>query len=813
MSSLNPETAERTTDPVCGMTVDPDTAKHVLEYDGARYVFCCAGCRSKFERDPERYFDPAGAGRPPEAHDHDGSDAAEYICPMCPEVASEVPAPCPKCGMALEPSFVPPATRTRFTCPMHPESMRDEAGDCPICGMALEPVTVSLEAAPNPELIDMTRRFRIGAILTVPLLVMAMGEIVPGLATLLEGGWNPWAQLALATPVTLWAGWPFFARGWRSIWTGHLNMFTLVAIGTGTAFLYSLVAVLAPDLFPRGFRLDDGRVGLYFEAAAVITTLVLLGQVLELRARERTSGALKALLDLAPKTAWRVGEDGEAREVALDRVEAGDRLRVRPGDRVPVDGVVLEGHGSVDESMVSGEAIPVEKTEGAPLVGGTINGTGGLVMRAEKVGRETMLARIVQMVAEAQRSRAPIQRLADSVAGYFVPAVLLVAAVAFVVWALIGPAPALAYALVAAVSVLIIACPCALGLATPMSIMVGVGRGARLGVLIKNAEALERFEKVDTLVVDKTGTLTAGKPELETVVAIGEWREDALLAMAAGLEQASEHPLADAIVSGAKARGIELRGVRDFRSVTGKGVMARLGDDEVALGNHALMVEREIETGPLDPEAERLRSDGATAMFLAVNGRAAGLIAVADPIKETTPAALAALASDGVRVVMLTGDNRTTAEAVARRLGIDDVEADVLPEQKSEVVRRLREAGRVVAMAGDGVNDAPALALADIGIAMGSGTDVAMESAGVTLVKGDLGGIVRARRLSRATMRNIRQNLFFAFVYNALGVPIAAGVFFPLFGLSLNPMIAAAAMSLSSVSVVANALRLRRARL
>ena len=813
MSSLNPETAERTTDPVCGMTVDPDTAKHVLEYDGARYVFCCAGCRSKFERDPERYLDPAGAGRPPEAHDHDGSDAAEYICPMCPEVASEVPAPCPKCGMALEPSFVPPATRTRFTCPMHPEIMRDEAGDCPICGMALEPVTVSLEDAPNPELIDMTRRFRIGAILTVPLLVMAMGEIVPGLATLLEGGWNPWAQLALATPVTLWAGWPFFARGWRSIWTGHLNMFTLVAIGTGTAFLYSLVAVLAPDLFPRGFRLDDGRVGLYFEAAAVITTLVLLGQVLELRARERTSGALKALLDLAPKTAWRVGEDGEAREVALDRVEAGDRLRVRPGDRVPVDGVVLEGHGSVDESMVSGEAIPVEKTEGAPLVGGTINGTGGLVMRAEKVGRETMLARIVQMVAEAQRSRAPIQRLADSVAGYFVPAVLLVAAVAFVVWALIGPAPALAYALVAAVSVLIIACPCALGLATPMSIMVGVGRGARLGVLIKNAEALERFEKVDTLVVDKTGTLTAGKPELETVVAIGEWREDALLAMAAGLEQTSEHPLADAIVSGAKARGIELRGVRDFRSVTGKGVMARLGDDEVALGNYALMVEREIETGPLDPEAERLRSDGATAMFLAVNGRAAGLIAVADPIKETTPAALAALASDGVRVVMLTGDNRTTAEAVARRLGIDDVEADVLPEQKSEVVRRLREAGRVVAMAGDGVNDAPALAQADIGIAMGSGTDVAMESAGVTLVKGDLGGIVRARRLSRATMRNIRQNLFFAFVYNALGVPIAAGVFFPLFGLSLNPMSAAAAMSLSSVSVVANALRLRRARL
>jgi Cu+-exporting ATPase len=715
--------------------------------------------------------------------------------------------------MALEPAIAFPATRTQFTCPMHPEIVTDEAGECPICGMALEPITVAAEESTSPELIDMTRRFWVSAGITAPLLVIAMGELIPGLAGVVRGAWNPWAQLALATPAVLWAGWPFFVRGWKSLVTRNLNMFTLIAIGTGAAYGYSLAAVLAPDIFPEGFRDDAGNVGLYFEAAAVITTLVLLGQVLELRARERTSGALRALLDLAPKTARRLGKDGEEEEVPLDRVERGDRLRVRPGDSIPVDGVVVEGHSSVDESMVTGEPIPIEKTVGAAVIGGTINGTGGLIMEAEKVGRDTMLARIFQMVAEAQRSRAPIQRLADSVAGYFVPVVIIVAILAFVVWAFLGPPPALAYALLAAVSVLIIACPCALGLATPMSIMVGIGRGAQAGVLIKNAEALERFEKVDTLVVDKTGTLTEGKPQLREVVSLGEEDENELLALAASLERASEHPLAEAIVAGARARNVALADPSEFQSITGKGVMARVRDREVVLGNASLMADRGIDTSGLDQSAEALRREGATAMFVAVDGRAAGLIAVADPIKETTPSALQALKAEGIRVVMLTGDNRTTAEAVARKLGIEDVEADVLPDHKNEVVRRLREQGRVVAMAGDGVNDAPALAQADIGIAMGSGTDVAIESAGVTLVKGDLNGIVRARRLSRATMRNIRQNLFFAFVYNSLGVPIAAGVFYPLFGMLLSPMIAAAAMSISSVSVVGNALRLRKTRI
>jgi Cu+-exporting ATPase len=696
---------------------------------------------------------------------------------------------------------------------MHPEIVRDEAGECPICGMALEPITVAAEESTSPELIDMTRRFLVSAGITAPLLVIAMGELIPGLAGVVRGAWNPWAQLALATPAVLWAGWPFFVRGWKSMVTRNLNMFTLIAIGTGAAYGYSLAAVLAPDIFPEGFRDGAGNVGLYFEAAAVITTLVLLGQVLELRARERTSGALRALLDLAPRTARRLGKDGEEEEVPLDRVERGDRLRVRPGDSIPVDGVVVEGHSSVDESMVTGEPIPIEKTVGAAVIGGTINGTGGLIMEAEKVGRDTMLARIFQMVAEAQRSRAPIQRLADSVAGYFVPVVIIVAILAFTVWAFLGPPPALAYALLAAVSVLIIACPCALGLATPMSIMVGIGRGAQAGVLIKNAEALERFEKVDTLVVDKTGTLTQGKPQLREVVSLGEEDENELLALAASLERASEHPLAEAIVAGARARNVALADPSGFQSITGKGVMARVRDREVVLGNASLMADRGIDTSGLDQSAEALRREGATAMFVAVDGRAAGLVAVADPIKETTPSALQALKAEGIRVVMLTGDNRTTAEAVARKLGIEDVEADVLPDHKNEVVRRLREQGRVVAMAGDGVNDAPALAQADIGIAMGSGTDVAIESAGVTLVKGDLNGIVRARRLSRATMRNIRQNLFFAFVYNSLGVPIAAGVLYPLFGMLLSPMIAAAAMSLSSVSVVGNALRLRKTRI
>jgi Cu+-exporting ATPase len=783
MSNTPVETMEKTTDPVCGMTVDPATAKHRVEHEDVVHVFCCAGCAEKFAKDPARYLGDAGAKacphHGPQGHAHapvaggaSSAAAGEYICPMCPGVSSDKPAACPKCGMALEPAMVIPATRTQYTCPMHPEIIRDEPGDCPICGMALEPVTVSAEEPPNPEL----------TALTVPLLVITMGELVPGLAAILRGSWNPWTQLALATPVVLWAGWPFFERGWKSVVTRNLNMFTLIAIGTGTAYLYSLTAVLAPDMFPDGFRDHAGNVGLYFEAAAVITVLVLLGQVLELRARERTSGALRALLDLAPKTARRLGKDGEEEEVPLDLVQSGDRLRVRPG--VPVDGVVVEGHSSVDESMVTGEPIPVEKTAGAAVIGGTINGTGSLIMRAEKVGRDTMLARIVQMVADAQRSRAPIQRLADSVAGYFVPAVILVAVLAFAAWAFLGPPPALAYALLAAVSVLIIACPCALGLATPMSIMVGVGRGAQAGVLIKNAEALERFEKVDTLVVDKTGTLTQGKPALKEVIASGDLEEGELLALAASLERASEHPLAEAIVAGAKARGVALADPSAFESVTGKGVMARVGDREVALGNAGLMADRGIDTSGLEQRAESLRGDGATVMFVAVDGKAAGLVAVADPIKETTPAALRALKAEGIHVVMLTGDNRTTAEAVAKKLGIEEVEAGVLPDHKNEVVRRLRAAGRVVAMA-----------------------------AGVTLVKGDLNGIVRALRLSRATMRNIRQNLFFAFIYNSLGVPIAAGVFYPLFGVLLSPMIAAAAMSLSSVSVIGNALRLRKTRI
>jgi Cu+-exporting ATPase len=733
-----------------------------------------------------------------------------YLCPMCPEVHSATPAACPSCGMALEPVTPRAATKVQYTCPMHPEIVRDEPGNCPICGMALEPVTVTVEQPPNPELIDMTRRFWIAAALTAPLLVITMGEMVPGLRTLLSGAWNPWVQLLLATPVVAWAGWPFFERGWTSVVTGRLNMFTLIAIGTGTAYLYSLVTALAPGLFPDGFRDPSGRVGLYFEAAAVITALVLLGQVLELRARERTGGALRALLDLAPKNTIRLADDGSEQQVPLALVEAGDRLRVRPGDAVPVDGEVVEGHSSVDESMVTGEPIPVEKLKGAMVIGGTLNGTGSFVMRADKVGSDTMLARIVQMVADAQRSRAPIQRLADTVAGYFVPAMIGAAALAFIAWAVWGPAPALSYALLAAVSVLIIACPCALGLATPMSIMVGTGRGAQAGVLIKNAEALERFEKVDTLVVDKTGTLTEGRPRLSEIFATEGEDQDRLLAMAASLERASEHPLAEAIVSAAQDRDVALQDPDRFSSVTGKGVTGTIGGKRVALGNASLMADQAVDISELATRADAMRRDGATVMFIAVDGAAAGLIAVADPIKETTPAALEALRREGLRVVMLTGDNRTTANAVAAKLGIDEVEAEVLPDHKNDVVRRLREQGRVVAMAGDGVNDAPALAQADIGIAMGTGTDVAIESAGVTLVRGDLNGIVRARRLSRATMRNIRQNLFFAFIYNALGVPVAAGVLYPVFGVLLSPMIAAAAMSLSSVSVIGNALRLRR---
>lgn len=719
--------------------------------------------------------------------------------------------------MALEPATLMPRQRqVQYTCPMHPEVMQDEPGDCQKCGMALEPVTVSTEDV-NPELVDMTRRFWGGAILTVPILVLAMGGFVPGLGPLLErafpGQLAHWLELALATPVVLWAGWPFFQRGWNSVATWNLNMFTLIAIGVGAAYGYSAAATLAPGIFPAALRDLSGEIGVYYEVAAAIIVLVLLGQMLELRARERTGSALRALLDLAPQTARRITSDGDEEEVPLDRIQHGDRLRVRPGDKVPVDGDLQEGRSAVDESMVTGEPMPVEKTIGDKVIGGTVNGTGGFVMQAERVGSETMLAQIVQMVAEAQRSRAPIQRLADVVASYFVPAVVGIAVLAFAIWAIWGPAPALAHALVAAVAVLIIACPCALGLATPMSIQVGIGRGAQAGVLIKDAEALERLEKVDTLIIDKTGTLTEGRPRvvaIETGDGIGR---DELLRLAASLERSSEHPLAAAIVEAAKDRDLKLADAGDFDAPTGKGVIGRVEGRHIALGNARLLVDLGLNAERFAGEAEDLRRDGQTVMFVVVNDAVAGLIGVADPIKETTAEAIQELRADGLRIVMLTGDNRTTAEAVARKLDIDNVEADVLPQEKGEIVRQQRAQGRVVAMAGDGVNDAPALAEADVGIAMGTGTDVAIQSAGVTLVKGDLAGIVRARHLSRAVMRNIRQNLFLAFVYNSLGVPVAAGVLYPVIGLLLSPMIAAAAMSLSSLSVVGNALRLRAAKI
>jgi Cu+-exporting ATPase len=719
--------------------------------------------------------------------------------------------------MALEPvAPAPVRARTQWTCPMHPQIVRDAPGSCPICGMALEPRTVGAEEGPDPELVDMTRRFWIGLGLSVPLLAFAMGDMLPGepLRHFVPGRVAAWLQLILATPVVLWAGWPFFVRAWASIVNRSLNMFTLIALGTGTAYVYSVAGTVAPGLFPESFRTHGGEVGLYFEAAAIITVLVLLGQVLELRARSRTSSAIRALLNLAPPTARQLRPDGSEQDVPLEVVAAGDRVRVRPGERIPVDGVVLEGASAVDESMVTGESIPVEKGTGSRVTGGTVNGTGSLVMRAERVGSETLLARIVQMVAEAQRTRAPIQRLADQVSAWFVPAVVVIAVLTFIGWSLWGPEPRLAYGLVNAVAVLIIACPCALGLATPMSIMVGTGRGAQAGVLVKNAEALELTEKVDTLVVDKTGTLTEGKPRLTVVKAARGYDETTILRLAAGLERASEHPLAAAILAGAAERGVTVAAPEDFRSLTGKGVVGRVEGHAVALGNLALLQELGVGVDLSLPEAaDNLRSDGQTVMLVAVDGRAAGLIGVADPIKPSAPGALQTLRQSGLHIVMLTGDSRRTAEAVARKLGIDDVEAEVLPERKSEVVRDLQAKGRKVAMAGDGVNDAPALAQADVGIAMGTGTDVAIESASIALVKGDLRGIVRARRLSRATMRNIRENLFFAFVYNALGVPVAAGVLYPVFGLLLSPIIASAAMTFSSVSVIGNALRLRRAEL
>ncbi len=728
--------------------------------------------------------------------------------------ASSSPIPRNIC-IGRPPKRAPPVPAgTIYTCPMHPEIRQVGPGSCPICGMALEPLSATAETGPSDELINMRRRFWIGVALAVPLVILEMGAHVPDLD--LHRYIFPqaavWVQFLLATPVVLWAGWPFFVRGWASVRNRSLNMFSLIALGVGAAYVYSLAAIFAPGLFPESLR-TDGVVAVYFEAAAVITVLALLGQVLELRAREQTGGAIRALLNLAPKTARRIGDDGNDQEIPLEQVQIGNRLRVRPGDSVPVDGIVVEGRSAVDELMVTGESLPVEKEQGASVIGGTINGTGSLVMRAEKIGADTMLARIVQMVAEAQRSRAPIQRLADSVSAWFVPAVILVAVMAFVAWMIWGPPPAFAYALVAAVSVVIIACPCALGLATPMSIMVGVGKGATAGVLIKNAEALERFEKIDTLVVDKTGTLTEGKPRVVAVLAAQGFDEATVLSLGASLERSSEHPLAAAIVASAKERSTDLKDVTNFSSVTGKGVTGTIGGRKVAIGNTKLLQDLGVASADLDRQAEELRRDGATAMFVAVDGQPAGIIAVADPIKATTPAALASLRADGVRIVMLTGDNRTTAQAVADKLGIADIEAEVLPEQKNAIVRRLRSEGRAVAMAGDGVNDAPALAEADVGVAMGTGTDVAMQSAGVTLVKGDLAGIARARALSRATMRNIRQNLVLAFVYNALGIPLAAGVLYPAFGLLLSPIVAAAAMSFSSVSVIANSLRLRFARL
>ena len=756
-------------DPVCGMSVDPSTAKHKTEHAGSTYYFCCAGCLTKFTTDPARYL----------------------------------------AGTAAPAVKAPPITGAIYTCPMHPEVRQVGPGTCPICGMGLEPVDVTGTNEKNPELIDMTRRFWIGLALSLPVIALEMGSHLFGFHWL-QPHMSNLVQLLFATPVVLWAGQPFLERGVRSLKTGHLNMFTLIALGTGIAWTYSVVVILAPNLFPPAVRGHDGAIPVYFESAAVITVLVLLGQVLELQARERTSGAIRALLDLAPKTARRVRDDGSDEDIGLELVVVGDRLRVRPGDKVPVDGVVIDGRSTIDESMVTGESMPVTKSIAAKVIGGTVNRSGAFVMRAEGVGRDTMLARIVAMVAEAQRSRAPIQRLADQVAAWFVPTVISIALIAFGAWSIWGPEPRFVFGLIAAVSVLIIACPCALGLATPMSIMVGVGRGAQTGVLIKNAEALERMERVDTIVIDKTGTLTEGKPAVVAVRTTDGFSEIDVLGLAAGLERHSEHPLALAILHAAEERHLSVREATNFDSPPGKGVTGNIDGKPIVIGNADFLKEHGIDVAPLTAEAETMRQDGATAIYLASDGRLAGTIAIADPIKSTTPEALSLLRDKGLRVVMLTGDNCTTAEAIARRLGITEIESDVLPDRKSAIVARLRQEGHVVAMAGDGVNDAPALATADVGIAMGTGTDAAMESAGITLVKGDLMGIVRARKLSAATMRNIRQNLFFAFIYNAAGVPIAAGILYPVFGVLLSPIIAAAAMALSSVSVIGNALRLSK---
>jgi P-type Cu+ transporter len=827
-------------DPVCGMNVNPATAKYSHEYDGRKYYFCCAACGEKFKLNPRQYLTRAGAGLVtlgmPAATkpSHDASAAASqtvaessahgaepaYVCPMCSEVHEKKPGACPSCGMALERDVPLTAARTEYTCPMHPEIVRPGPGSCPICGMALEPRTVSAADEENPELRDMTRRFWVGVALTAPLFVIAMGGmLVHGFLGQLTINRvvlaKPWLEFILATPVVLWCGLPFFQRFWTSLVNRSPNMFTLIGLGTGVAYIYSVVATVAPRIFPESMRTMGGYPDVYFEAAAAITTLVLLGQVMELRARSRTSAAIRALLDLSPKTARLIVADGTGGEVtekdiSLEHVKPGDRLRVRPGEKIPVDGVVLEGRSAVDESMITGESIPVEKSPDSRVIGATINSTGSFIMRAERVGSETLLAQIVQLVGRAQRSRAPIQRLADRVAAWFVPAVVGVSAVTFAAWFLLGPQPRLAHALVNAVAVLIIACPCALGLATPMAIMVGTGRGAHAGVLIKNAEALETLEKIDTLVVDKTGTLTEGKPKLTSVTPRGEFLADELLRLAASLERASEHPLAASIVAGAKERELKLSDVKEFRSSPGKGVSGIVEGKRVAAGNEQFMQDERI-VAPKRPE--NWPAEGETAIYVGIDGKFAGWLCAGDPLKPNLARIVGELTAQGLRVVMLTGDNRATAEAVARSANIKEFEAEVLPEGKLEVIRKLQGQGRVVAMAGDGINDAPALAQADVGVAMGTGTDVAMESGGITLLKGDLTGILRARKLSQATMRNIRENLFFAFIYNAVGVPIAAGVLYPFFGLLLSPVLAAAAMSFSSVSVIANALRLRRVKL
>jgi P-type Cu+ transporter len=838
------------------MTVVPERAAARVEHLGKTFYFCCSGCATKFRAEPAKYLNakepvtmahgatlvqlggpkpspgssPAlgsvvasAAVRSPVAEPKDlrvfesprpaqSALTNDYTCPMDPEVHQDHPGACPKCGMALEASLPTiAATRVEYTCPMHPEIVRSEPGSCPICGMALEPRTVAATEEANPELVDMTRRFWISVVLTIPVIALGMSDVIPGqpLQHLLATRALGWIEFILATPVVLWGGWPFFQRGWASLVNRSLNMFTLIALGTGTAFLYSVIAVLFPQIFPATFRGMNGEVPVYFEAAAAITTLVLLGQVLELRARSRTSAAIRALLQLSPKTARLVRGDGTEIDVPVEHIQAGDMLRVRPGEKVPVDGLVTDGESSVDESLMTGEPIPVEKNAGARVIGGTVNGTGTLVMRAERIGSETLLAQIVQMVSAAQRSRAPVQKLADRVAGYFVPAVVLVAVLTFVAWAAFGPQPKMAHALLNAVAVLIIACPCALGLATPMAIMVGTGRGALAGILVKNAEALETLEKVDTVLVDKTGTLTEGRPRVVSIVAADSSNESEVLRVAATLERASEHPLAAAILAGAKARNVAPGEIAGFQSRTGKGVVGKVEAREAALGNRALLTELNISVAPLEEKARQMEADGQTAMFVASGGHAIGLIGVADPIKTTTKEAIERLHRDGIRVAMLTGDSQTTAEVVARKLGIDKVFAGVLPGEKAEAIKKLQAEGHIVAMAGDGVNDAPALSQANVGIAMGTGTDVAIESAGITLLRGDLRGVARARALSRATMRNIRQNLFFAFAYNSVGVPIAAGVLYPVFGLLLSPILASAAMTFSSVSVITNALRLR----